>query len=277
MDEKIIAFRDDRPQTLVEHPMSVRGEGEAVAGVVVSRDGMLMNVGGLDDGGCFGVETVTGQGAGEVVAAENVALEAAVPPLFLASLVFGGMSAEGTDFIGARWLKAEAGREHDLFDRGEIDRDQGSANLASEVGIPKAVEERGMDGAQAGGGLGGGGLNVGGEALPHLVSGPTEGVEGHWDVRLVALAFANQLPVVAEPGNKADIVGHPTVRDVARVDEVDDGEKDQWFMGGQAALLGPRHIQVAELSKPICTRIAIHDENSAFVLPFAGLLVSTNL
>lgn len=53
------------PQPGVEHPVGVGGEGEAVAGIVVAAFGVLVDVGGLDDGGGFRVEAVAGEGTGE--------------------------------------------------------------------------------------------------------------------------------------------------------------------------------------------------------------------
>jgi hypothetical protein len=44
VDEEVITFGNDRPQPGVEHPMGVRGEGEAVAGIVVAADGVLVDV-----------------------------------------------------------------------------------------------------------------------------------------------------------------------------------------------------------------------------------------
>jgi len=50
-DEEIIAFRHGTPEASIEHPVSVRAESEAVAGIVVTADGVLVDVRGLDDGG----------------------------------------------------------------------------------------------------------------------------------------------------------------------------------------------------------------------------------
>jgi len=51
LDKKIIAFRHGTPEASIEHPVSARAESEAVAGIVVAADGVLVDVRGLDDGG----------------------------------------------------------------------------------------------------------------------------------------------------------------------------------------------------------------------------------
>jgi hypothetical protein len=50
VDQKVIDFWDDCPKPGVEHPVGVGGERETVAGIVVATDGVLVDVGGLDDG-----------------------------------------------------------------------------------------------------------------------------------------------------------------------------------------------------------------------------------
>lgn len=49
VNTQFIALRNHRPQSGVEHPVGVGGEGETVAGIVVAAFGVLMDVGGLDD------------------------------------------------------------------------------------------------------------------------------------------------------------------------------------------------------------------------------------
>lgn len=83
MDEQVIVFGDNGPQSGIEHPVGVGREGEAVARIVVAAFGVLMNVGRLDYGAALGVEPVTGEGTGEVVATENVGLEPGVTAFFL--------------------------------------------------------------------------------------------------------------------------------------------------------------------------------------------------
>lgn len=56
--------------------MSIGRESEAVAGIVVSADSVLVDVGGLNNGSRFGIESVAGKRTGEIVTAQNVGLEA---------------------------------------------------------------------------------------------------------------------------------------------------------------------------------------------------------
>jgi hypothetical protein len=49
------------PEPLIEHPVGVGGYGEAIAEIVVAGDCVLMNVGGLDNGSGFRVESVAGE------------------------------------------------------------------------------------------------------------------------------------------------------------------------------------------------------------------------
>lgn len=49
MDKEIFASRDGCPQALVEHPVGVWRQSEAVAGIVVAAFGVLVDVGGLND------------------------------------------------------------------------------------------------------------------------------------------------------------------------------------------------------------------------------------
>jgi hypothetical protein len=62
VDQEVVALGDGGPQPGVEHPVGVGGEGEAVAGIVVAAHGVLVDVGGLDDGACGGLEAVAGEG-----------------------------------------------------------------------------------------------------------------------------------------------------------------------------------------------------------------------
>jgi hypothetical protein len=100
-----------------------------------------MNVGGLDDGSGFRVESVAGEGASEVVAAEDVGLETRVAALLLAGFVFGGLFAEGGDFRSRRGWQTETGAEHDLLLGREVDRNEGFACLTPEVRIGYLVRK----------------------------------------------------------------------------------------------------------------------------------------
>ncbi len=234
--------------------MGVGGEGEAVAGIVVAADCVLVNVGGLDDGGglirnaghrishppgrrckpvqnppglvgLFSVEAVAGEGAGEVIAAEYVALEAVVAAFFLTGFEFGGIGTQYGDGFCFGSRQAEPGAEHHLFGGGEIDADKGALGFSAEVGILQTGEERGIEETETAGELGFRGLPINGEALPDLVLFTTEGVERHRDVGRVALPILNEFPVVAETGNEADVVFYPAVWDITGLDQVNDREQ----------------------------------------------------
>ena len=88
------------------------------------------------------------------------------------------------------------------------------------------------------------------ETFPDRVAFAAEGVEGHRDVRWVALAVLNELPVVAEAGDEADVVFHPAVGDVTGFDQVDDGEQHQRLVRGDAAELGAGDVEVGEFAEP---------------------------
>jgi hypothetical protein len=125
-----------------------------------------------------------------------------------------------------------------------------SRALRRKSGILEAGEETGIERAEAGGRLGERRLAVGGEALPDLVLVAAEGVEGHRNVRLVALAFEHEFPVIAEAGDEADVVFHPAIRDVAGFDQVDDGEQHQRLVRRDAARGGAGGVEVGEFAEP---------------------------
>ena len=257
MNKEIVPLGNRGPEPIIEHPVGVGREGEAVVGIVVAGNSVLVDVGGLDDGGGFRVEPVAGKGAGEVVAAEHVALEAAVASLFLSGFELVGVQLHGLDGCGIGNRQPEPGAEHDLFARGEVDRNQCLPGLISEPGVLKADEELRIEVAEACGGLGFGWLPIGGEGLPNLIPSTAEGVERHGNIRLVALAFEDEFPVIAEAGNEAHVVFHPAVRNIAGFDQVDDGEEHQRLMRRDAALRGAGRVEVGEFAEPVGA-IVIH-------------------
>ena len=121
LDEDVVAFGLGSPEAFVEHPVRVGTEGEAVAGVVVAALGVLVDVTGLDKGGVIGFQAIAGQGAGEVVAEDDVGLEAGVAAFLLAGFELTGVLAEGGDLLGFRKREAELFEEHDLFPRCEVE------------------------------------------------------------------------------------------------------------------------------------------------------------
>jgi len=88
-----------------------------------------------------------------------------------------------------------------------------------------------------------------------VVALATERVEGHRDVRRVALAFLDELPVVEESGDEANVVFHPAVRDVAGFDQVDDAEKHQRLVRGRAAIRRAGDVEIGEFTEPV---VAVH-------------------
>ena len=231
--------------------MGVWREGKAIARIIVSADCVLVDMGGLDDGGRFGIEAVAGEGAGEIVTAEDIALEAGVAAFLLAGFEFVGIQLHGLDGVGIWNRQAESGAEHDLLLWREVNGDESCPGFAAEGGILEAVEEIGIKGAEAGGDLGSGRLPIGGETLPDFILIATECVEGHGDVGLVALAFEHEFPVIAEAGDEADIVFHPSIRNVAGFDQVDDSEQQQWFVWRDAARTGSSRVKVGKFAEPV--------------------------
>ena len=101
--------------------------------------------------GLFGVEPVAGEGAGEIVAAKDVALEAAVAAFFLGGFEGVGVGSQSGDgFRLGRW-QAEPCAEHDLLGGREVDADEGTAGLEAEVGILQVGKERRIEVTEAGG------------------------------------------------------------------------------------------------------------------------------
>ncbi len=211
---------------------------------------MLVDVSGLDDGCGFRVEPIAREGAGKIVAAEHVALEAAVAALLLARLELIGVQLHRLNGCGIGNRQAEPGAEHDLFLGREVNGDEGCSGLVAEVGILKAGEEIRIEVTEACGGLGFRGFAGSGESLPDPVPGAAERVEGHGDVRLVALAFEDQFPVVTEAVNETDIEFHPAVRDVTGFDQVDDGEKHQRLVRRSTASLCTGDVEIGEFTEP---------------------------
>ena len=211
---------------------------------------MLVDVGGLDDGCGFRVEAIAGEGAGEIVAAEHVALEAAVAPFLLACLELIGVQLHRLNGCGIGNRQAQTGAEHDLFLGREIDGDEGFPGLLAEVGILKAGEEIRIEVTEAGGRLGFRGFAGSGESLPDPVPSTAECVERHGYVRLIALAFEDQFPVIAEAGNETDVEFYPAVRDVAGFEQIHDGEQHQRLVRGRAAIRRAGDVEIGEFSEP---------------------------
>lgn len=64
MNQEIVAIRDHRPETGLEHPVGIGRERGAVTRIVVAGLGMLMDVRGLYHIAIGGVEAIAGEIAG---------------------------------------------------------------------------------------------------------------------------------------------------------------------------------------------------------------------
>lgn len=246
----LVAFGLGGPEAFVEHPVRVRTEGEAVAGVVVAALGVLVDVTGLDKCGVVGFQAIAGQGAGEVVAEDDVGLEAGVAAFLLAGFELSGVLAEDRDFLGFRKREAELFEEHDLFPRGEVEGGKGEACGAAEGGVLQAGKEIGIELAEACGEFGVRGLPVPGKALPDLVAVAPQRMERHGDVRGVALAVSDAVPVAAKGGGQLDTERDPAVCDESALDEVDDTQEHDRLMRSETTCRRARDVQVRELAKP---------------------------
>ncbi len=169
--------------------MGVRGQGEAVTRIIVAAAGVLVDVGGLDEGTGLGIEPVTGEGAGIVVTSKHLAFEAAVAAFALARPEGVGVATERLDLAGVGKGQLEPGAERDLLARGEVDRDQGAARGAAESTIFEKEPQFRIKLAEAGRGLRVRGSAVAGVARPETITLPSEGVKWHGDVGGVALTI----------------------------------------------------------------------------------------
>ena len=79
----------ERPEAVVEEPVGVFAESNAVGGIVVAAAGELVNMAGIDD--AAGIErdqSITGQGTGVVVGRYHTDTKAPFPAPFNSFLVF---------------------------------------------------------------------------------------------------------------------------------------------------------------------------------------------
>ena len=93
-DEEVVAFRHGGPEALVEHPVGIGGEGEAVAEIVIAALSVLVNVGGLHDVASGRLETVARESAGVFVARTHFDFEAVVAAFFLTGFEGFAISCE---------------------------------------------------------------------------------------------------------------------------------------------------------------------------------------
>jgi len=260
LDEKVITFRHSGPEALVEDPVGIGGEGEAVVEVVVAAFGMFVDVAGLHDRAVIGFQSIACESTGVVVAADHVRFEAGIAAFALLGLEFFGVLLELGNFCGIRHGDSQARTEHHLFARSKITDDHGLARLMPKVSILQAGEKLRIERTESRGFLGMGDLAFGSEAFPDFVAVAAEGVKGHGDLGFVLLALANQFPIISKARDEADVVFHPAIGHVAGFDEIHDCEHHQRLVRGDASACGLRGIKVREFSEPVGSEIRRHDE-----------------
>lgn len=86
--------------------------------------------------------------------------------------------------------------------------------------------------------------------MPDPIPFAAESVEGHWDVRRVALAFLNEFPIVAKAGDEPDVVFYPAVRDVTGFDQVNDREEHQRLVRSRTTRRRAGDVEVGEAAEP---------------------------
>ncbi len=139
-DDDAIVIRDG-PQALVEHPVGVFAEGDAVARVVVPAIAELVDVGGVNNAsGVDGGEAVAGERTGIVIGGDHTDAESSFAPG--EPRLFGRfVSAVLLDFPGG-WLgKANHLVQGDLLRGAEIFRNQQVASGFAAGGILQEGDE----------------------------------------------------------------------------------------------------------------------------------------
>ena len=251
MDQQIIAFADHCPQSCVEHPVGIGAKGEAVLRIVVAAFGVLMDVGGLHDVACCCLEAITSEGAGVFVAGADFGFEAVVAAYFLAGLegiaVFGEFGHGGAVGNG----ETEALAEADLLSGCEVGRDHDSPCAEAKIGIHETGKKIGIKMAESGGEFGDRRIPLFIEAFPDGITFASECVEGHGDFGAVFPASDNEVPIIAEAGDKVGIVGHPAVAENVHFDQVHHAENHQWLVRSDTKAGRFRGVQVGEFAKPV--------------------------
>lgn len=139
----------DGPQALVEAPVGVLAESEAVGEFVVAASGPGVDVGGVDDAGAFGGHAAqAGEGTGEAVPGDHLHGEPGAAAFPLGGL-FGLPDHVGAARMGgvAVIAQAHAFEQGDLFGWREISVDQQQARLEAESGVHGGAEEVLVQGA----------------------------------------------------------------------------------------------------------------------------------
>ena len=262
-DQQIIAFADHCPQSCVEHPMRIGAKGEAVLRIVVAAFGVLMDVGGLHDVACCGLEAVTSERAGVFVAGADFGFEAIVAAFFLTGFeglaIFGEFCHGGAVGNGETKTLAEA----DLLSGCEVGGDHDPSCAQAKISIHETGKKIGVKMAESGGEFGDRRISILIEALPDGITFAAECVEGHRDFGTVFPAIHNEVPIIAEAGDEVGIVRHPAVAENVHFDQVHHAENHQWLVRSDTKAGRFRGVQVGEFAKPVGREIRKHDDKVA--------------
>ncbi len=177
-----------------------------------------MDVGGLDKVTVGRFQLVSGEGAGELISACDINLETTVASFFLSCLEGVGILPE-LGYLGRiRNRQTQAFANSHLFTRREVAGDHDSASFPAKCGVLETAKEIGIKFAETGGEFGFRRIAVFVETLPNGIAVTAESVEGHGDVRSVALAMENQVPVAAKLGDEASLIENEGIIDFTRLD-----------------------------------------------------------
>ena len=263
MDQQVITFGDHCPQSRVEHPMGIGAKGEAVLRIVVAAFGVLMDVGGLHDVACCGLEAVTSESAGVFVAGADFCFESIVAAFFLTGFegiaIFGEFAHGGA--VGNRQTKALA--EADLLSGCEVGGDHDLPGFQAKIGIHETGKKIGVKMAESGGEFGDRRIPLFIEAFPDGITFAAECVEGHRDFGAVFSAIDNQVPIIAEARDEIGIVEHPAVAQDIHFDQIHHAKNHQWLVWSDTKAGRFCGVEVGEFAKPVGTEIRKHDEEVA--------------
>ena len=87
-------------------------------------------------------------------------------------------------------------------------------------------------------------------ALPNGIALTSKSIEGHADFRAVFPSIHYKIPVVAKPGDKVRVVGHPAVAEVPGFDQIHHAEDHQRLVRSDPKACGPGGVQVGEFAEP---------------------------
>lgn len=186
-----------------------------------------------------------------MIAAGDINLETTVTPLFLGGFEGVGVLPELDHLGGIRDRQPQAFAKPHLFTRREIAGDHDLASFPAKRGVLETGKEIEIEFAETGGEFGFRRVAVFVETLPNGIAVTAESIEGHSDVRTVALAMENQVPVTAKLGDEACLIGNEGILNFTRLDQVDDAEQHQRLVGRDAACLGACGVEVGEFAEPV--------------------------